>query len=314
MKSFLCQFILSIDDGSGRRGSIKRRISAIAIALQLSVLFGFLPLSACDDLRRSHFPASFIFGTSTSSFQIEGAYLDDQKSLSNWDVFSHIPGSIEDASNADIADDHYHLYSEDVKLMASLGVNAYRFSISWSRVLPRGRNGGINSLGIAFYSKLIDALLLKGIQPFVCLNHYDIPQELEEQYGGWLNSQIQEDFGYFANTCFKEFGDRVKYWITFNEPNIVAAKGYMTGSYPPNRCSHPFSNCSSGDSSIEPYIVAHNIILAHAIAVDLYRLKYQEKQGGSVGIVVATDWFEPLRNVTADYEACQRASAFYFSW
>ncbi|XP_042392308.1 beta-glucosidase 18-like [Zingiber officinale] len=291
-----------------------RTTRILAIAMQLFVLIEFLPFSTCNALRRSDFPDSFIFGTSTSSFQIEGAYLDDRKSLSNWDVFSHIPGHIQDAANADIADDHYHLYLEDVKLMESLGVNAYRFSISWSRVLPRGRNGGINSLGIAFYNKLIDALLLKGIQPFITLNHYDIPQELEEQYGGWLNSQIQEDFGYFADICFKEFGDRVKYWTTFNEPNAVATYGYMTGTYPPNRCSHPFGNCSSGDSTIEPYIAAHNIILAHATAVGIYRRKYQEKQGGSVGIVVGTDWFEPLRNITADYEACRRASAFYFAW
>ncbi|THU74666.1 hypothetical protein C4D60_Mb04t35790 [Musa balbisiana] len=231
--------------------------------VQLLVLFRLLSLAACLD--RSHFPPSFLFGTSTSSYQIEGAYLEDNKSLSNWDVLTHIPGLIKDGSNGDVADDHYHRYMEDIELMHSLGVNSYRFSISWSRILPRGRFGGINPQGVAFYNKLIDALLLKGIQPFVTLNHYDIPQELEDRYGAWLNAQIQKDFGYFAEVCFEEFGDRVKYWTTFNEPNVMVKFGYENGKYPPNHCSQPFGNCSSGDSSTEPYVAAHNVILSHAL-------------------------------------------------
>ncbi|CAL9165535.1 unnamed protein product [Musa hybrid cultivar] len=281
--------------------------------VRLLVLFRLLSLAACLD--RSHFPPSFLFGTSTSSYQIEGAYLEDNKSLSNWDVFTHIPGRIKDGSNGDIADDHYHRYMEDIELMHSLGVNSYRFSISWSRILPRGRFGGINPQGVAFYNKLIDALLLKaGIQPFVTLNHYDIPQELEDRYGAWLNAQIQKDFGYFAEVCFEEFGDRVKYWTTFNEPNVMVKFGYGNGKYPPNHCSQPFGNCSSGDSSTEPYVAAHNVILSHATAVEVYKTKYQAKQGGSIGIVMATTWFEPLRDVPADRAAARRAQSFYVPW
>ncbi|MQL72104.1 hypothetical protein Taro_004444 [Colocasia esculenta] len=245
---------------------------------------------------------------------------------------------------------------EDVELMSSLGVNSYRFSISWSRVLPRGRFGGINHVGVEFYNKLIDALLLKGIQPFVTLHHYDIPQELQDRYGAWLSPQIQyaspnhrivllddgqkptlikcldceswsnlkslrslivnyrQDFGYFAEVCFKAFGDRVKHWTTFNEPNVMVKCGYFYGSYPPNRCSPPFGDCSSGDSELEPYIAAHNVILSHATAVDIYKKKYQMKQGGLIGIVVDTSWFEPFDDIPADHLAVERALAFETPW
>ncbi|ONK76146.1 uncharacterized protein A4U43_C03F24430 [Asparagus officinalis] len=124
-------------------------------------------------------------------FQIEGAVSEGNKGLSNWDIFSHLPGKIQDGSNGDVAADHYQRYMEDINLMHSLGVNSYRFSIVWSRILPRGKFGEVNLVGIEFYSNLIDALLLKGIQPFVTLNHFDIPQELENQYGAWLSPQMQ---------------------------------------------------------------------------------------------------------------------------
>ncbi|KAL6652393.1 hypothetical protein ACP70R_011318 [Stipagrostis hirtigluma subsp. patula] len=265
-------------------------------------------------IHRSDFPSSFLFGTATSSYQIEGAYLEDNKSLSNWDVFTQVPERIEDGSNADIADDHYHRYKEDVELMHSLGTNAYRFSISWARILPKGRFGGVNQLGIDFYNKLIDSLLAKGIQPFVTLSHYDIPQELEDRYGAWLNAKIQYDYGYFADVCFHAFGDRVKYWATFNEPNVVARKGYMLGIYPPLRCSKPFGSCTHGNSDTEPYIATHSIVLSHATAVEIYRKKYQSKQKGLIGMVMATTWYEPLTDAPKDRLAAERALAFNAPW
>ncbi|KAH0456455.1 hypothetical protein IEQ34_014362 [Dendrobium chrysotoxum] len=274
----------------------------------LGLLVGLFSLVAGID--RSHFPPDFLFGTATSYYQIEGGYLDGRKGLSNWDVFSHTPGKIKDGSNGDIADDHYHRFKDDIKLMHSLGVNSYRFSISWSRILPRGRFGEVNSEGISFYKNLIDALILKGIQPFVTINHFDLPQELEDRYGAWLNSQIQEDFGYFAEICFREFGDKVKYWSTFNEPNVMVYKGYLEGTYPPGRCSEPYGHCSSGDSDMEPFIAAHNVILSHATAVDIYRKKYQEKQGGSIGIVMSATWYEPYEDTPVHRIAAARASAF----
>ncbi|KAL5990477.1 hypothetical protein ACLOJK_011379 [Asimina triloba] len=256
---------------------------------------------------------------------IEGAYLEDGKSLSNWDVFTRIPGTrrIDDGSCADVADDHYHRYREDIELMHGLGVNSYRFSMSWARILPRGRFGEVNSEGIEFYNHLIDGLLLKGIEPFVTLSHFDIPQELEDRYGAWLSPQIhqvnhslpnpahvahsswkplnegqienfREDFAYFAEVCFNAFGDRVKYWVTFNEPNTVVKLGYLSGTYPPAHCSAPFGCCKAGVSAIEPYIAAHNIILSHATTTEIYRKKYQE----------------PLRDIPADQSAVKRALSF----
>ncbi|KAJ3706399.1 hypothetical protein LUZ61_010104 [Rhynchospora tenuis] len=288
---------------------MKKKTSMAVVLYLLYSLFLFV-----EGIDRSDFPDSFLFGTATSSYQIEGAYLEGNKGLSNWDIFSHIPGKIEDESNGDIADDHYHLYMDDIELMQSLGVNSYRFSISWSRILPRGRFQEPNQVGIDFYNKLIDALSLKGIEPFVTLCHYDIPQYLEDKYGAWLNPEIQKDFGYYAEVCFKEFGDRVKYWTTFNEPNVMIKKGYLVGTYPPLRCSAPFGQCLGGNSSVEPYVAAHNLILSHATAVEVYKKKYQAKQGGTIGIVMSTTWYEPLRNSTADWSATNRVLAFDVPW
>ncbi|CAL5015965.1 unnamed protein product [Urochloa decumbens] len=203
---------------------------------------------------------------------------------------------------------------EDVELMHSLGVNSYRFSIAWTRILPRGRFGHVNPDGVAFYNDLIDALLQKGILPFVTISHYDIPQELETRYGGWLSPEIQKDFGYLAEVCFMMFGDRVKFWTTFNQPNLFLKFSYMDGWYPPGRCSQPFGNCASGNSSIEPYIAGHNMILSHANAVSVYRKKYQEKQGGYIGISMCTRWYEPFRNTTVDILAVERALACSGPW
>lgn len=288
--------------------------SCFALVPFLSAIL-LLIIDWCSCLDRSHFPPSFLFGTATSSYQIEGAYLEDKKGLSNWDVFTHLySGKIADGSNGDVADDHYHLFLDDIELMHSLGVNSYRFSISWARILPQGRFGEVNQEGIAFYNKLIDALLIKGIEPVVTLQHFDVPQELEDRYGAWLNSQIQDDFGYFADICFEAFGDRVKYWITLNEANMVAQYGYYSGIWPPNRCSYPAGKCKAGNSDLEPYIAAHNMILAHATATDIYRKKYQEKQGGKIGIVLHIYWYEPLRDIPADRVAAQRALAFIAAW
>lgn len=285
------------------------RLSLICALILLQNLSSWV-----EGIERAQFPSDFLFGTSASCYQVEGATSEGNRGPSNWDVFTRLPGKIADGSNGDIADNHYHLYKEDVNLMNSLGANAYRFSISWSRVLPRGRFGEVNQAGIAFYNNLIDLLLLKGVQPFVTLNHFDIPQELEERYGAWLSPQIQQDFTHFAEVCFKAFGDRVKYWTTINEPNHVLRFGYLSGRYPPGRCSRPFGNCSSGDSASEPYIAGHNVILAHTAVVDIYKNIYQAKQGGYIGIVVMTKWYEPVRNITDDIMAAQRALSFQIGW
>ncbi|CAL5031054.1 unnamed protein product [Urochloa decumbens] len=269
-----------------------------------------LIIPCASAVNRSDFPPSFLFGTVTSSYQIEGAYLEGNKSLSNWDVFTHLPGKIVDGSTGDVADDHYHRFKDDVELMHSLGINAYRFSISWARILPKGRFGKVNPAGLAFYNELIDSLLLKGIEPFVTVTHFDYPQELEDRYGSWLSAEIQRDFAHFADVCFAAFGDRVKYWSTFNEPNNAVHQSYRIGTYPPARCSPPYGSCANGDSDVEPYVATHNIVLSHATAVEIYKKKYQRKQKGMIGIVLITTWFEPLTNTPEDRLAAERAMAF----
>ncbi|XAR68369.1 Beta-glucosidase [Bertholletia excelsa] len=198
--------------------------------------------------------------------------------------------------------------------MHSLGVNAYRFSISWARILPRGRFGKVNPAGVSFYNKIIDNLLLKGIEPFVTIHHHDFPQELEARYGSWLSPQMQEDFLHFAEVCYRSFGDRVKHWVTINEPNLFADMAYIRGNYPPAHCSEPFGNCSAGNSDVEPLIAMHNMMLAHAKATKLYREQFQPKQGGEIGIIVSAMWYKPITETEIDREAANRALTFNVAW
>ncbi|XP_061353580.1 beta-glucosidase 12-like [Gastrolobium bilobum] len=200
--------------------------------------------------------------------------------------------------------------------MKDIGFDAYRFSISWSRVLPGGNlSSGINSQGIVYYDNLINELLSKGLKPFVTLFHYDLPESLENAYGGFLSPQIVKDFTDFAEVCFKAFGDRVKYWITLNGPSIFSQQGYTKGLYAPGRCSNWLPlNCTGGDSSTEPYLVFHHQLLAHAATVKVYREKYQSTQGGHIGLIQAIDWVIPLSQSTADIDAASRAIAFMLDW
>ncbi|CAA7054701.1 unnamed protein product [Microthlaspi erraticum] len=260
------------------------------------------------------FPKKFLFGTASSAYQYEGAYITDGKTLSNWDVFTNITGKISDGSHGNVAVDHYHRYPEDLDLMEDLGVNSYRFSLSWARILPKGRFGDVNMEGIYHYNRMINAILERGMEPFVTMTHYVIPQELELRYESWLNPEIREDFEHYAKICFRYFGNRVKFWATFNEPNVQVILGYRKGTYPPSRCSKNFGNCTRGDSYREPLVAAHNVIRSHLAAVNLYRTKIQEKQRGNIGIVMNAIWFEPVSDSLADRLATERAQAFYLTW
>ncbi|XP_054812429.1 beta-glucosidase 42 [Prosopis cineraria] len=254
---------------------------------------------------RSDFPPNFVFGVATSSYQVEGACKEGGRGASIWDAFTHTEGKISDNSNGDVAVDHYHRYMEDVDLIAKLGFDAYRFSISWSRIFPDGLGTKVNEEGIAFYNSLIDALLQRGIQPYVTLYHWDLPLHLHESMGGWLNKKIIEYFAIYADTCFASFGDRVKSWISINEPLQTAINGYDMGIFAPGR---------SENSSIEPYLAAHHQILAHAAAVSVYRSKYQEKQGGQVGLVVDCEWAEAYSDKIEDKSAAARRLDFQLGW
>jgi beta-glucosidase len=237
------------------------------------------------------FPADFTWGASTASYQIEGAWDADGKGESIWDRFSHTPGKIEDASTGDVACDHYHRYQEDIALMRSMGLKAYRFSISWPRVLPTGY-GKVNPTGLGFYDRLVDSLLEAGIQPFVTLHHWDLPQALYEK-GGWLD---RANLGYFADYSVlmaRHLGDRVRHWATFNEPNVIADAGYLWGEHAPG----------IQDDEKSARQVHHNLMVAHGLAIQALRAANPALQLG----IVLTVWNpEPLTNDPADVAAAQR--------
>ncbi|KAI5435123.1 variant 2, Beta-glucosidase 12 [Lathyrus oleraceus] len=229
-------------------------------------------------LNRSSFPIDFIFGTSTSAYQYEGGAKEGGKGTNIWDTFTKkYPEKIADRNTGEVSVDGYHLYKEDVGIMKYMNLDAYRLSISWSRILPSGRiSGGINEEGITYYNNMINELLANGIEVFATIFHWDLPQALEDEYGGFLSPLIVFDFRDYAELCFKEFGDRVKHWITINEPSTYTTAGYVIGMFPPGRCSDWLNlNCTGGDSGTEPYLVAHHLLLAHAAAVQVYKTKYQ---------------------------------------
>ncbi|KAJ8749658.1 hypothetical protein K2173_026307 [Erythroxylum novogranatense] len=282
------------------------------LVLLLISLALFICCACTDEYSRHEFPPGFVFGAATSAYQVEGAANLDGRSPSIWDTFTR-QGNMH-GDTADVSVDGYHKYKEDVQLMAETGLDAYRFSISWSRLMPNGR-GPINPKGLEYYNNLINELVSHGIQPHATLYHYDHPQILEDEYGGWVDRKMVRDFTAFADVCFREFGDRVSHWATINEPNIFAFGGYDTGGLPPKRCSPPFGfNCSAGNSSSEPYLAAHHMLLAHASTARLYRTKYQSKQKGYVGITLFAFWFSPLTNSTEDITAIERAKDFFLGW
>lgn len=249
----------------------------------------------------SKFDENFVWGTATSSYQIEGAAFIDGKGPSIWDAFSGIPGKVHNGETGELACDHYHKYKEDIQLMKNMGIKAYRFSIAWPRVMPTGKNGS-NEKGIQFYSDLIDALLEAGITPWVTLYHWDLPLALQLEDDGWLGDSISDHFAAYADLCFEKFGDRVKHWITLNEPWVVAILGYGQGVFAPGRISNA-----------EPYIAGHHLLLAHAKAVKVYRDKYSH-QNGEIGITNNCDWREPLTDKQEDIDAAERALQFFLAW
>ncbi|GAB2289080.1 hypothetical protein Dimus_023381 [Dionaea muscipula] len=267
-------------------------------------------------LSSKDFPDGFLFGAGSAAYQSEGAWNEDGKGPSIWDNFTHqYPEKIADHSNGDVADDFYHRFKDDVKLMKEIGLNSFRFSISWSRILPHGKLvGGVNPSGIKFYNDLINELIANGIKPFVTLFHWDTPQALDAEYGSFLSPRIVEDYRDYVEICFKEFGDRVKHWATLNEPNIFALTGYTTGIHAPGRCSTYIGNCTHGNSATEPYIVTHHLLLSHAAAVNLYKHKYQATQNGIIGISLSTTWYVPINHKPASLRAAARAKDFMFGW
>jgi len=259
-----------------------------------------------------------MWGLATAAYQIEGSHNVDGRLDSIWDEFCRVPGKIADGSSSDVATDSYRLFKEDVQLMKSYGIKSYRFSISWSRVIPKGgRDDPINQKGLDFYSGLVDELLANGIEPFVTLYHWDLPAELHHRYKGWLNlDEISRDYENYARVVFGAIGDRVKYWLTFNEPVVITTLGYSIGVFAPGRSSDR-SRCEEGDSSTEPWIVGHSILISHSLAVKAYREEFKAKSPGGKGIIGITlngDWGEPWDSSNENKAAAQRSLEFWIGW
>jgi beta-glucosidase len=242
---------------------------------------------------KSLFPAGFLWGASTSAYQVEGSPLADGAGPSNWHRFAHTPGAVWNGDTGDVACDHYRRFRQDVALMADLGLNAYRFSISWSRVLPSG-TGPANPRGLAFYDRLVDALLARGIQPFVTLFHWDLPAALEDR-GGWTNPDVAGWFAEYAAVVFRALDDRVRFWATINEPWVVTDGGYLHGTLAPGHRS-PF----------EAAIASHNLLRAHGAAVRSYRANGRH----AIGLVVNLEPKHAASTSTRDRSATARADAY----
>ena len=246
-------------------------------------------------MSNSHcFPATFLWGASTSAYQIEGSPLADGAGPSIWQRFAHSPGRTTNGDTGDIACDHYNRWRSDVTLMKELGLQAYRFSISWSRVLPQG-TGRINEKGLAFYEHLVDALLDEGITPNATLFHWDLPAALDDR-GGWLNRDVADWFGDYASAVFARLGDRVPMWATLNEPWVVTDGGYLHGALAPGH-----------RNLYEAPIATHNLMRAHGRGVQAYRA---ESRPGQIGFVVNLEPKDAATDSRADRDAAQRGDAY----
>jgi beta-glucosidase len=239
------------------------------------------------------FPENFVWGAATSAYQIEGSPLADGAGASIWHRFAHTPGKMADSSHGDIACDHYRRFEDDVRLMRDLGLRAYRFSISWSRVLPEGV-GRVNQAGLDFYSRLVDTLLEHGIEPFATLYHWDLPAALEDR-GGWAASESADWFAEYARLLYRALDGRVTKWATLNEPWVTMHCGYVDGNHAPGR--RDWSEAAR---------VSQNLLRAHASAVNAYRAEGQH----SIGLVVNLVPIHPADDSMDDLRAAERFDAY----
>ncbi len=247
---------------------------------------------------RDEFPPDFTWGAATAAYQIEGATHEDGRGESIWDRFSHTPGKTLNGDTGDVACDHYHRWSDDVRLIRELGIGAYRLSISWPRILPDGR-GRVNEAGLAFYERLIDALLAAGVQPWVTLYHWDLPWLLEER-GGWPRRHTADAFAEFADVVARRLGDRVKQWITLNEPWCSAFLGYHTGEHAPGRTSLP-----------DAVQATHTLLRAHGMAVPVIR---RNSPAARVGITLNLTPTYPATDDEGDRAAATRHDGYFNRW
>ncbi|MEX2170747.1 MAG: GH1 family beta-glucosidase [Pirellulales bacterium] len=239
------------------------------------------------------FPSDFVWGAATSAYQIEGSPMADGAGASIWHRFAHTPGRIADGDHGDVACDHYRRFADDIRLMSELGIKSYRFSISWSRVLPEG-TGRPNAGGLDFYARLVDMLLRYDIRPFATLYHWDLPAALEDR-GGWAYPDAPSWFADYARLMYRELGDRVPMWATINEPWVIMDLGYVSSLHAPGR-----------QDRAEAAAVSHNLLRAHSAAVAAYRAECDQQ----IGLVVNLVPIEPATDLEADRSAARRMDAY----
>ncbi len=246
------------------------------------------------------FPKNFLWGAATAAFQIEGAASADGKGRSIWDTFCARPGNTSGGDTGETACDHYHRYREDVGLMRELNLGAYRFSVSWPRVVPAGR-GQVNEAGLSFYDRLVDALCEAGIEPFVTLYHWDLPEALQTKIGGWAHDDSPSIFADYAELIFDRLGDRVSYWLTINEPHVIVEAGYFEGVHAPGIKDRALG-----------YRVGHNLLRAHAYAVQRYRRS--RRNTGAISFALNTAYSFPESDAPDDTAAAERAMLNFGGW
>ncbi|KAJ3514699.1 hypothetical protein NLJ89_g2221 [Agrocybe chaxingu] len=272
-------------------------------------------------------PEGFLFGFATAAYQIEGSPSASNRTPSIWDTFTHPdPASgvkhTADGLSGDVATDSFNRWKEDIALLKSYGANSYRFSVSWTRIIDftgakKGEDaGGLdppNEVGIKFYREFVEELVRNGITPAITLYHWDLPQALEDRYGGWRDKRVVDDFVHFAKTCFDAFGDLVKHWITLNEPWCIAVLGYGYGVFAPGRSSDR-TKSPEGNSSTEPWIVAHNLILSHAHAVKYFRENIKPVHGGEIAVTLDSLWCIPYDDKPETAQVAQRGMDVRLGW
>ena len=236
------------------------------------------------------FPDGFVWGTAASSYQVEGAWNEAGRGLSIWDIFCRTPGKVWRGETGDVAADHYHRWPEDIQIMADLGLNAYRFSTAWPRILPEG-SGRVNPAGLDFYDRLVDALLAKGITPYVCPYHWDLPQDLQDA-GGWPNRDIVKHFSDYARVVAQRLGDRVVNWLPHNEPFVAAVLGYLTGEHAPG-LQDPAAALAA----------VHHLLLSHGYAAEAIR---EVVPTARIGIAANVSPIYPASDSDEDQQAAAR--------
>jgi beta-galactosidase len=245
-------------------------------------------------------PVEFQWGVATAAYQIEGGAAEDGKGPSIWDVFCQIPGKVARGESGAVACDHYHRWRDDIALMKQLDVRAYRLSVSWPRIQPQGR-GAVNGAGLDFYDHLVDALATAGITPMITLFHWDLPAALQFELGGWAHPDLPRIFADYAEAVFARLGDRVKRWITINEPWVVACDGYLRGTHAPGVRNETLA-----------YQVGHNLLRAHAYAAAGYRAA--RGADGAISVAINTSYAFPATEAAEDRAAAERAVESFGGW